>query len=557
MVWRWVAQRYAGTLAGVIRHALPPRVARVEAEAASWGPPLQAPPASGPPCADPAWRVLDGSALLRAAFTPDGQAYHLRAPLHHPGGEGPLLADLVTRCVAGGHQALVLTPSAAPGDVEDVVAAAGGEVADLRGQVSTADRYRAFLRLQRSEIGVVIGERGVALMPLPRLGLVVVIDEASPAYKEMRNPRHHVRDALLGRARMCGATAVLTSTLLSAQAYRHVTGGHLHLVGADRATERSMSPTVDLVDRTSLPPAARRSRLVGPISQQIAAAVQQGGTVIVLAAAKGSGASLACGACRSRHECRTCGGGVAPSRTRPEEWSCAACGWHGPSFACLDCGSTDAFPLRAGAKRLASELARTHPSAQVTHMEGFDQPGPTRAPAIAVMTRGSVIARPRWLDLLGGEGAHHRADLLVIADPDVLVGRPSVDASEDALRLWLDAARLAQRVLVQTSQPEHPGLQALIRLDPDGFWEGERRRRDPLGFPPAGSLIRLTSLPPDAAADIRGGVPGDLLGPDPEGVALLKTSDLHGTLTALAPLQQRWARDDRRIRIDVDPVVIG
>ncbi|MBA2579080.1 MAG: primosomal protein N', partial [Euzebyaceae bacterium] len=32
-LYRWVAERYAGSLADVLRHALPPRVARVEHEA--------------------------------------------------------------------------------------------------------------------------------------------------------------------------------------------------------------------------------------------------------------------------------------------------------------------------------------------------------------------------------------------------------------------------------------------------------------------------------------------------------------------------------------------
>lgn len=554
-VWRWVADRYAGTVSGVIRHALPTRVVRVEREAEGWPAPLESQTGGGPPCAIDDWRPFDASALLRAAFEPDGQAYHLRAPLHPVAGEGPLLADLVSRCVAGGHQALVIVPSQAPGPADDILMAMGSRAVDLRGEVSDADRYRAFLRLQRGGLGVAVGERNLALWPLRSPGLLLVLDEANPAYKERRNPRHHVRDAILGRARLSGATAVLTSSVVSAQARRHLRGGHLHAVRTDRQTERGRSPDIRVVDRTALPPSARRTRLAGPIARDIASTLDRGGRVIVLAASKGTGSSLACSRCRSRHECPTCGGGVSSTgnkRDGQHKWSCAACGWQGPAFACLICGATESFPLRAGAKRLAGELAKTHPTADVQHMEGFDQPGPTGVPAIAVMTRGSVVPRPAWLQTDSGQPG--QADLLVIADPDVLVGRPDVEATEDALRLWLDAARLARRVIVQTTQTDHPGLQGLVRLDPDGFWDSEHQRRQQLGFPPAGWLIKLTNLPPDAAADIRTRVTATLLGPDPNGAALLKTDDLHGTLTALKPLRERWALDDRRIRMDVDPV---
>lgn len=565
-VWRWVADRYAGTLSGVIRHALPPRVARVEREAAAWQPPPVPQASARPPCANPRWRPFDASALLRAAFSPDGRAYHVRAPLHPVEGEGPLLADLVSRCVAGGHQALVVTPSVAPGPADDVLGALGSGAVDLRGHVADADRYRAFLRLGRGDLAVAVGERSLALMPAARLGLLVVVDEANPAYKERRNPRHHARDAALGRARLSGAVAVLTSSLLSAHAYRHVTAGHLQAVRTDRETERAHSPRTRVVDRRSLPPAARRTRLTGPVAREIDATVADGGRVIVLAAARGGGSSLACPDCRTRRECPTCGGGMAvrdpdahvdiDPETSPaagvETWGCAACGWQGPAFACPVCGGTASFPLRAGAKRLASELARTHPAAAVAHMEGFAQPGPTTTPAIAVMTRGSVVARPEWL--CRPDGRPGQADLLVVADPDVLVGRPDIEATEDALRLWFDAARQARRVIVQTAQPDHPGIQALVRVDPDGFWDTEAERRRQLGFPPVGWLIRLTNLSPADAEEVRSQIPGTLLGPDPDGAALLKTVDLRGSLTALDPLRKRWAHDDRRVRIDVDPV---
>ena len=605
-VWRWVADRFAGTMSGAIAHALPPRIVRVEHEAASWGParhsldapigasvadgrgaarsgrssaetiapdladgrssprsrPSEAaqprppeaaqprPPEEGrarPPCASEGWKGLNGSALLKAAWEPDGRAYHLRPPLHQD--IGLLLVDLVARTTSNGRTALVIVPGPAPGPADDVVAALGTAVADHRHLDRDADRYRAYLRQLRGDVTVAVGERGLALMPMPDLGLIVVVDEANPAYKERRNPRHHVREAALARGRMTGATVVLTSSLQSAQAHKHHDGGHLTLVRADRATERALAPDVRVVDRTTLSPKDRRTRLVGPITSRVAEVVRTGGTVIVLAAGKGSGSSLACSDCRNRHECRDCGAGIAPVDGAPTPtWRCAVCSWTTPPRPCIDCGGTETFPLRAGAKRLATELAKAHPDAEVGHMEGFDQPGPTSRPAIAVMTRGSVVARPDWLH-------GRRADLLVVADPDVLLGRPDVEAAEDALRLWLDGAALAEEVMVQTGQPTEPALQSLVRLDPDGFWPAETERRTPLGFPPAGSLIRMTGVTPEAAAAVRADVPGTLLGPDPDGVALLKTDTLRDTVAALKPLRNTWAQDDIRVRVDVDPTI--
>jgi len=185
-------------------------------------------------------------------------------------------------------------------------------------------------------------------------------------------------------------------------------------------------------------------------------------------------------------------------------------------------------------------------------MEGFDAPGPTTRPAIAVMTRGSVVERPAWL---GDE----RAAVVVVPDADAMLGRAALDAAEDALRLWMAVGRWSDRVILQTRDPRHHAVQALVRWDPDGFWRREAERRAELGYPPARSLIRLTAPPQRAAevaAALRAGLPAadDVLGPDPDGALLVKSADLRGTLQALTPLRYAWAQADAKVRIDVDPV---
>ncbi len=237
----------------------------------------------------------------------------------------------------------------------------------------------------------------------------------------------------------------------------------------------------------------------------------------------------------------------------PPWWRCAACGWHGPAFACPDCGDDTATPLAAGAGRLAAELARSHPAAEVVRMEGFDAPGPRRRPAIGVMTRGSVVSRPRWL------GEEH-ADVVVLPDADAMLGRPALDAAEDALRLWLATGRWVRRIVVQTREPGHPAVQALVRWDPVGFWEREAPRRAELRYPPAASLVAVRAADPTvaaaAAAALRAALPPDdeVLGPGLDGGVLVKSADLRGTLAALTPLRQDWDRGDRKVRVDVDPV---
>ena len=567
-LYRWVATRFAGTLADVLRHAMPQRVAAVEREPA-FGEPGRSdadpppkgrnaasessqPPRAGgqAPCASTAWRPYSASALLRATASRSAEqgAFWLRTL---PGDDPDVLvADLVGRTMWSGRSVLVLVPDPASTLPDTALGVAGAAGVDLRTDIER-HRYRAFLRGRAGSATVAVGERGAAFTPLRDLGLVVVHDEANPAYKERRSPRHHAREVALARARMAGATCVLLGDLPSANLWRLLRDGHVTTVAAGRADERRAAPRIDVADTSDPRPTARRTRFGDLANRALKESVRADGAAVVLASRGGQGAALVCRSCRMRLRCPVCTGSL--SVAKDDGWRCPACSWAGAPFACPECGDERFAPLAAGAGRLAAELTRGHPTAEVVRMEGFDAPGPTRRPGVGVMTRGSVVTRPAWL-------RDQAADVVVVPDADAMLLRPGYDAAEDALRLWMAAARWAPRTVVQTREPANHAVQALVRWDPEGFWEREVEQRDDLGFPPAASLIRLTApdmaVANDVAATLRTVLaPRDVLGPDPSRAILIKTRDLRATLAALRPLREDWGKGDRKIRVDVDPVL--
>jgi len=404
---------------------------------------------------------------------------------------------------------------------------------------------------------VAVGGRAAVFAPLRDLGLVIVDDEASPAYKERRSPRHHAREVALARARAVGAVTVLIADLPSAALWRLHAARNIEVVAGDRLTERQRGPRVDVVDLASPRPGARRTRLGQVAGQALEGAVSRGGAAVVLVARRGEGTALACSSCGRRRACPTCDGALRGAVPDAVEWTCATCRWSGAAFPCPSCAAWDTAPLAAGAGRLSTELRRSHPAAAVVRMEGFDAEGPSTRPAVAVMTRGSVVERPTWL---GGD----EADVVVVPDADSLLGRSRFDAGEDALRLWLSAGRWAHRIVLQTREPAAPAVQALVRWDPEGFWRDELERRAELGWPPHAWLVRLDTgaknptepaVAAAIAAEVRAALSADeVLGPDLDGALLVKSRNLRGTLDALTPLRHGWGRRSASVRVDVDPV---
>lgn len=574
----WAAHRWAGSRADVIRHALPGRTVAVERAFRDQGL-LPWPSPDRPRWVLPEDEVVgttpsepssqrSGTAVYHdATSVPRGWrrygtgATNLFAAL--PAGDGarmwrPLadedvaarLGEAITACVAGGRDAMVVVPDSgsrvAARLVELLRIGLGAhgierhQLVDVTGLTTGSAITRAWMRARTGQARVVIGERRICFWPLAAPGLFVVLDEANPALKERRNPRHHVREVLLERARRSSTVALVTGRVPSAQARSLTTAGRMELVAADRSVEVAASPRVSIDDH-------HRVRLgrqgIGALREAVAA----GHHGVVLAARRGEGRAMVCANCGDRPTCPTCASSLAGDGPG---LACPTCGWRTPRRRCSECGGSQFVPLAAGTQRLAQELRRTV-KAPVVVLEGYNAAAPP-PPAVLVMTRGSVLDLPP-----GPVGA------VVLGDLDALVRRPAVNAPEDTLRLaftlgsWLGAATPAHMVVV-TREPDGTVPVALRRWDPDGFWREEETLRAP--FPPARSAIAITAPTLDVAEHVAEQVAGDdvdVLGPVsvPTGHRLLVlTATRVPTVAVVARLRTTLSRQNVTLAVDVDPV---
>jgi primosomal protein N' (replication factor Y) len=157
-------------------------------------------------------------------------------------------------------------------------------------------------------------------------------------------------------------------------------------------------------------------------------------------------------------------------------------------------------------------------------------------------------------------------DLAVAVDADGLILGTNYRAAEEALRVLTRLAGIVplgrgKRLMVQTSQPQHPVLAALRRGDPIEFLESELAKREELGFPPAGELIVVEVRDGGSDSDtlLREAVGSEasVYGPAsaPRGSRWLIQGDrLSMVRTRLRPVVQRLRDAGAAVRIDADPL---
>jgi primosomal protein N' (replication factor Y) (superfamily II helicase) len=546
---RALADRSAGTAYDVVRLAVPPRHAQVEAE------PHDPAPSAAVARPEPGtWsRYPQGSAFLDALL--DGSPRAVWSALPGPTWPSEVAAAVATTASAG-RGALVVLP-----DHRDVerVGAALGELPHvvLRADLGPAERYRRWLRVRRGDVQVVVGTRATAYAPVRDLGLLVLWDDGDDLHEEPRAPYCHVRDVLVQRAHLQGAAALLGGLARSAEAQLLVDSGWAGELVADRATVRSAAPRVEGTDDRdqAADPAAKAARL--PHTAFVAAreSLARDEPVLVQVPRRGYLPSLACVRDRTPARCPGCRGPLQLSSGHAVP-GCAWCGRVAGDWRCPQCEGRQVRASVVGARRTAEELGRAFPGAVVvtSGRDGVQATVPAR-PALVVSTPGAEPVAT------GGYGA------VLLLDGWALLTRADLDAGEETLRRWLNAAALARpaadggRVVVVADQALTT-VQSLVRWDPAGAASRELAERTELGFPPA-TRMAAVSGPPQAVAGVLAEVARalevEVLGPVPtEGGerAFLRVARREGPALAQAlreVLAVRSARKDPAVRVQLDP----
>jgi primosomal protein N' (replication factor Y) len=371
----------------------------------------------------------------------------------------------------------------------------------------------------------VVGTRSAVWLPMPQLAAVVVFDEHEESLQEERTPTWHARDVALERARWKGVPAVLASPTPSLEALR---AGRLLRPG--RTAEREGWPVVDVLDRRDDDPVK-----AGPFAERLGERLAEGRVICVLNR-KGRSRLLACAACGELVRSEDGTSAMILIEDRLE----VADGSESRPVVCAHCGATTLKNLRVGVTRAREEL-------EALVGESVDE-----------ITAADDDA-PRSRVVIGTEAVLHRvdrADVVVFLDLDQELLAPRQRAAEQAIALLARAARLlgprsdGGRLILQTRQPDHEVVQAVIRADPSLVAVAERDRRRPLGTPPYGAQVLVTGAGAAEFMASFGSPDGVRIRGPVDGRWLLRADEHAPILDALAATPRPAAR----LRVEVDPL---
>ena len=373
----------------------------------------------------------------------------------------------------------------------------GARPAEWHSQLSPRKRARAWAAVAANEVPVIVGARSALFLPYADLGLIVVDEEHDPAYKQEDGAHYNARDMAVVRGSIAKIPVVLASATPSVESEVNARRGryrHVHLPERFGGAHLPMVEAIDL--RREGPP---RGRFIAPrLAEAVQLTLERGAQALLFLNRRGYAPLTLCRACGFRLQCPNCDAWLVDHRFR-KRLVCHHCGFSMPPPAeCLNCHATDSFAaVGPGVERLEQEAAELFPQARILVLSSDLVESMERLRAEL-----DDVAQGRFELVIGTQlvaKGHHfpKLNLVGIVDADLGLGNGDPRAAERTFQLLHQVVGRAGREegrgvgYLQTHQPEHPVMKALISGDREAFYKNEIEQRERTHYPPFGRLASL------------------------------------------------------------------
>jgi len=420
-------------------------------------------------------------------------------------GKTEVYLEAVGACLAAGRQALVLLPEIAltAEFLTRVDARFGAKPAEWHSGVTMTERRRAWRMVGEGGAQLVVGARSALFLPFRDLGLIVVDEEHDTSYKQEDGVLYNARDMAVLRASINGAQVVLASATPSLESWANAEAGKYKRVTLTARFGAASMPQMHAIDmRDEGLPADRwiSQTLVNEVKKR----TEVGEQSLLFLNRRGYAPVTICRACGHQIGCDHCDARMVEHRFL-KRLVCHQCGESKPMpDACPSCKVEGRMaPVGPGVERLAEEVEALFPEAQ-TSVLSSDVFGSARALKAEIVR----IAEGDADIIIGTQivaKGHNFPNLTLVGVIDADLGLQGSDlrAAERTFQLMRQVAGRAGRAdkpgvaLMQTYQPAHPVIGAILSGDEEEFWKAEAAERRAAGVPPYGRMAGIVLSSPN------------------------------------------------------------
>ncbi|WP_369411839.1 replication restart helicase PriA [Chryseolinea lacunae] len=508
-------------------------------------------------------------------------------------GKTELYINMIRQALEGGSQVLYLLPEIALTTqiVQRLKKIFGTSMGVYHSKFSDNERVEVWNGILNGRFKFVVGVRSAIFLPFDNLGLIIVDEEHDSSYKQQEPaPRYHARDVAMVMAQLHHAKVLLGSATPAVETYYQALQGKYGYVKLDKRFGEAQLPTLVLADMGR----ERKQKTIkgefsGLLLKNIDEALAKKEQVIIFQNRRGYSPMVNCEDCGWVPKCVNCAVSLTYHQYR-HALVCHYCGYREalPQH-CPTCSSTRIKTVGYGTEKLEEELKFHFPEAHVQRMDLDTTRSKTGYETIIdQFERGETNILVGTQMVTKGLDFDH-VSLVGIFNADRMIHFPDFRSYERAFQLITQVSgragrrAVAGKVVIQTSSPDHPLLETILKHSFEKFYNDQLADRRMHSYPPFSRLIDVTLKHSDkkicqASATalfelLRTALPGTkILGPGEPMISKIRNQFLMSLLikiprgsSELAVLKQALVKciyqllkekehRNTRVVMDVDPV---
>ncbi|WP_397592336.1 primosomal protein N' [Sphingorhabdus sp.] len=414
----------------------------------------------------------------------------------------------------------------------------GVEPAVWHSNLRSTQRRRVWRAVADGSAKVLVGARSALFLPFANLRLIIVDEAHEASFKQEDGVRYHARDVAVMRGHFEGFPVVLASATPALESRHMVAIGRYKGLEIPSRFGAAKMPEIKAIDLTLDAPEAQHW-IAPTLLKALEERVQRGEQSLLFLNRRGYAPLTLCRTCGHRFQCPNCTSWMVEHRL-VRRLACHHCGHvMPPPEQCPECGECDTLvACGPGVERISDEVNRLLPNARTIVATSDTLWSPEKAAEFVSRVENKAV------DIIIGtqlvtKGYHFPELTLVgVIDADLGLEGGDLRAAERTFQQIAQAAGRAGRgekpgeVFIQTRNPNHPVIAALVAGDRDAFYDAETEQRKSAGAPPFGRFAAIIISSEDereaieAARAVGGAAPQvngmHVYGPAPAPLAMLR-----------------------------------
>jgi len=422
-------------------------------------------------------------------------------------GKTEIYIHLIDEYIRQGKQVLYLLPEIALTSqiINRLRRVFGNLVGIYHSKFSDSERVETYLNVlqenkEKNSFKIILGVRSSVFLPFSNLGLVIIDEEHENTYKQFNPaPRYNARDSVLMLAKMHSAKVLLGSATPSIEIYYHARENKFGMVELFTRFQDIKMPKIEIVDtKEAYRKKQMKSYFSSVLVENIKQTIDNGKQVILFQNRRGFSPWLECGICNWIPGCRHCDVKLTYHKFE-NRLICHYCGFSTQvPHKCPACESSELTMKGFGTERIEDDLSLIFPEYHISRMD-LDTTR-TRRKIDRIM---EDFETGKTQILIGTQMVSKGLDfnnvgLVCVINADNMLNFPDFRANERSFQLIAQVSGRAGRkneqgkVIIQTSQPEHPVIKFVLNNDYLSFFYWQIQERQKYRYPPFARLIELT-----------------------------------------------------------------